>query len=330
MNIRLKFTTITPLLQIDESDIINGIPTVKQKRKEEVYNSTVARYPYYSGNGWRGLLHREVSDLVMKKALDKGIKIDATNFHLLSAGGGSNYQTQDLAVELKIRELNPIASIFGLSLAVEGKLMISDFEPMDKMYRERKDKSGYYSDLIRTASYIKKDELVQGKNGYGRILSLDDLAAYNEENEMVKEQRKDARETGENSVRKLGIQAYNRREYVISGTIFNGYIGAKQELSDIEKGCLLVGIENVTKKQLGSTHNLGFGVVNYMILQEDENGSEREVLVTSTNEKNIFNPISDVRYSNEEKAYIKAFNEWLENITEDNILLSKILKSSIK
>ena len=330
MNLRIRFTTVTPLLQIEESDIVNGIPTTKQKRKEEVYNNTVARFPYFSGNGWRGLLHREISDLVMKKALDKNIKIDATNFHLLSAGGGSNYQTQDLVVELKIRELNPIASIFGLSLAVEGKLMVSDFEPTDKMYKERSNKSGYYSDLIRISSYVKKDELVQGKTGYGRILSLNDLTTYNEENEMVKVQRKDARETGENSVRKLGIQAYNKREYVIAGTIFNGYIGAKKELTDIEKGCLLVGIENVVKKQLGSTHNLGFGVVNYMVLQEDENGSEREVLITSTNEKNIFNPISEVRYSDEERACIKVFNEWLENITEDNILLSKILKSSSK
>ena len=128
----------------------------------------------------------------------------------------------------------------------------------------------------------------------------------------------------------MALKAYNKREYVIAGTIFNGYIGAKEELTDIEKGCLLVGIENVVKKQLGSTHNLGFGVVNYMVLQEDENGSEREVLITSTNEKNIFNPISEVRYSDAERACIKVFNEWLENITEDNILLSKILKSSSK
>lgn len=326
MNYRIRATTVTPLLQIEGSDTLHGVPTVTQKRKEEVYNNTVVRYPYYSGNGWRGLLHREVADIVMKKALEKGIKIDATNFHLLSAGGGSNYQTQDLAVELKIRELNPIASVFGISLAVEGKLMISDLEPTDKMYKEKKDKTGYYSELTKTTSYIKKDSLVQDKTSYGRILSLEDIAAYNEENEMVQEQRKDARETGENTVKKLGIQAYNKREYIVPGATLNGYIGAKKEFTDIEKGMILVGFTKVAKKQLGSTHNLGFGVVNYIITCE-EDGSEREVIVTSTNEKNIFNPVVDFRFSDEEHKCINAFNAWLEEITEDNILLSKTLKS---
>lgn len=325
MDLKVQFSTVTPLLQIEGSDTKNGVPTVTQKRKEEVYNGVVVKYPSYSGNGFRGLLHRIVADLVMQKALFKGIKIDATNFHLLSAGGGSNYQTQDLAVELKIRDLNPIASVFGLSLAVEGKLMVSDFEPTDKMYKERKDKSGYYSDLVRTATYIKKDELIDGKTGYGRILSLEDLIAYNEENAIVQEQRKDARDTGEEKVQKLGIKAYNKREYVVTGATFNGFIGAKKELTDIEKGMILVGLEAITKKQLGSTHNLGYGVVNYIISQEDGSDSQREVIVSSTNERNIFNPLTDTRYSNEEKGYIKAFNDWLENITEENILLSNIL-----
>ncbi len=326
MNYRIRATTVSPLLQIEGSDTLSGVPTVTQKRKEEIFNGTVVKYPYYSGNGWRGLLHREVADVVMKKALEKGIKIDATNFHLLSAGGGSNYQTQDLATELQIRDLNPIASVFGLSLAVEGKLMISDLEPTDKMYKERKDKTGYYSELVKTTAYIKKDSLVQDKTGYGRILSLEDIAAYNEENEMVQEQRKDARETGENSVKKLGIQAYNKREYIVPGTTLNGYIGAKKEFTDIEKGMMLVGFMNIAKKQIGSTHNLGFGIVNYVITCE-ENGSEREVVVTSTNEKNIFNPIVDFRFSDEEQKCINSFNTWLEEITEDNILLSKTLKS---
>lgn len=329
MNLRVRFNTVTPLLQIEASDTINGVPTVTQKRKEEVFNGMVVRYPYYSGNGFRGLLHREIADLVMKKAVFKGIKLDATNFHLLSAGGGSNYQTQDLVVELKLRELNPIASVFGLSLALEGKLMVTDFEPTDKMYRERKDKTGFYSELVKIANYIKKDELIDGKNGYGRILSLDDLIAYNEENEIVQEQRKDARETGE-TVKKLGIKAYNGREYVIAGATFSGYIGAKKELTDIEKGMLLVGLELVSKKQLGSTHNLGFGVVNYIITEDDGTETSREVLTTSTNEKNIFNSHLDTRYTSEEKAYIEAFNEWLENIKEENILLSNVLKSSKK
>lgn len=330
MDLRVQFTTVTPLLQIESSETKNGFPTVTQKRKEEVYNNTVVRYPDYSGNGFRGLLHRIVADKVMQKALLKGIKVDATNFHLLSAGGGSNYQSQDLAVELKIRDLNPVASVFGLSLAVEGKLMVTDFEPTDKMYKEKKDKTGYYSDLIKIATYIKKDELIDGRTGYGRILSLEDLTAYNEENEIVQEQRKDARETGDEKVQKLGIKAYNKREYVVPGATFNGYIGAKKELTDIEKGMILVGLEAITKKQLGSTHNLGYGVVNYIISQEDGSDSQREVIVSSTNEKNIFNPLTDTRFSSEEKGYIQAFNEWLENITEENILLSNILVASKK
>jgi hypothetical protein len=36
MDLKVQFSTVTPLLQIEGSDTINGVPTVTQKRKEEV------------------------------------------------------------------------------------------------------------------------------------------------------------------------------------------------------------------------------------------------------------------------------------------------------
>lgn len=332
---KLELTTVTPFLQIEESgkDFRTGAPKLFAKRKECVVDGKIGRYPFLSGGEYRGLKHREVADIVFAKAIEKGIKLDPTNVHILQAGGGSNFQEQPIDVALKVRELNPIVSVYGVSLAIEGKLMVSDFEPTDKMFTEVKDKDILMSRLIQTQSYIKKDELLASPNTnrYGRVLSVDDLLAYQEENKDVQEQRKSEREdkASTTKTKKLGIQAYNIREYVIPGTKFVGYIGAKWDFTDLEKGMLLVGMERMLKRQLGSSHNVGFGVMEQSIQKVDETGM-LEIMSASKNEKDIFSPITELKLTAEERRCVDVFYDWLENITEENVLLSKTLYASKK
>lgn len=323
MELKIVATCTTPLLQIENSDTVNGVPKVFCKKKECIEDGKIGSYPYYSGNGWRGLLHREIADLVMMKALDKGIKLDATNVHILQAGGGSNFQDQPINIANKVMELNPIASVFGVSLAIEGKLMITDLEPTNKMWRDSSSGNTMYSGLVRTMHYIKKDELLSGGK-YGRILSENDILAYQQDNQDVQEQRSEEREEGKSKTKKLAIQAYNGREYVVPGTQLVGYIGTKYPLTDIEKGMLLVGIERMLKKPIGSTQNLGFGVMEYSIQKEDA-ASTLEIMSATKNVNNIFNSTVEIKLDKNDIACKEAFYQWLENITEENILLSKTL-----
>lgn len=326
MELKIVATCTTPLLQIENSDTFNGVPKVFCKKKECIEDGKIGSYPYYSGNGWRGLLHREIGDLVMMKALEKGIKLDATNVHILLAGGGSNFQEQPINIANKVRELNPIASVFGVSLAIEGKLMITDLEPTNKMWRNSATGDTMYSGLVRTKTYVKKDDILSATK-YARILSEEDILAWQEDNQDVQEQRSDERgEEGKlkSKTKKLSIQAYNALEYIVPGTQLVGYIGAKYPLTDIEKGMLLVGVERMLQKQIGSTTSRGFGVMEYSIQREDES-SMLEIMSASKNSNNIYKPISEIKLDKNDIACKEAFYAWLENIGEENILLSKTL-----
>jgi CRISPR type IV-associated protein Csf2 len=326
INLKILATNVTPLCQSESSDTFNGVPTTFIKKKEEVVDGKIGTYPYYSANGFRGQMHREIADVVMKKALEKGIPVSASTFHMLAAGGGSNYQAQPIAVELAVRELNPIASVFGLSLAVAGKLMVSDLIPIDKHYRVKEGSDTMRSKLINFETYTKKDELLNGaKTKYGRILSEEDIAIYNEDNDDVQEARKNARETKSNEkVVKHSIQSFNQREWIITGTEFEAFIGSKDDFTDIEKGMLLVGLEAMMSKQLGGIVSKGFGIMEYNITTEVEDGN-RDVMGASKNSNNLYAPNVVTQYDANDKKCIAAFNEWLENIEEDNIVLGNTL-----
>lgn len=331
MNIKIIGKTVTPLSQIEDSSTVNGVPTVQIKKQATMVDGDLVNIPLYSGNGWRGQLHREMANEIMVTALSKGIKVDRKDFHINAAGGGSNYQSQELNIVNQVRDLNPICSIFGVSLAVEGKLMISDLVPVDAKIVDGK--YGKYSKIVQTANYIKKDDLLNGETSqYSKILTDEDIEQYNEDNEDVQTARKKEREDedSKSSVGKLSIKAYNAREYIVPGTVLVSHIGSKIEMTSIEKGALLCGVEKMMKKQIGSTQNLGFGVMEYTITIENENGGTSTVMTSVKNENNIYNPIVETFYNDEQKDCIADYKDWLKDITKDSVGISKYMVETVK
>ena len=322
---KVNTKTETELCQTESSSTISGVPTLSIKKKECIEDGKIGSYPYYSGNSWRNILRREIASYITKKI---GCNLKPTDFHLNFAGGGSNYQLQPIEVVKKIRELNPIASMFGASLAIEGKLMVSNLEPQNKFWKETKE--GYrYSALKGVVTYTKKDDLlVTGSvSPYVGFVDAEDREEYLEINADIQEARANARQKEDGDaekIKKANIQSFNKAECIIIGANLTTYLGAKEELTPVEYGMMLKGLELMTKQQLGGLKNKGYGVVSYSITKEDESSS-RTVIESSKNEENIYNPNTETFYSNEEKEAIKAFEDWLENATAENLEISKIL-----
>ena len=182
--INISFQTKSPLCQIDKTEDATSIknPIIKVK-KQKVFvenkhgQKKALSVPIYTGNGFRGMLRRETM-AVMLEALAKnskdGEKLIATpeDYHLMNSGGGNLYQEQPFDVEDKVRELNPQISLFGASLAIKGKLRVSNFVPFEKdkngevfyQFYESKDGEVFSSILADTTIVVRDGILDRDKN----------------------------------------------------------------------------------------------------------------------------------------------------------------------
>jgi len=340
MNVRIQVKNITPLCQIEGNreerfDFLSNeknknpkVDTTTVKTMTILHEGIPVDVPIYTANGFRGLLRRVIGAEIIAKALEKGINVNTTNFHLMMAGGGSNYQAQPFEIEEQVRELNPLISVFGTSLAIEGKLMVTHLVPEEALIRikeEEDDTIRAYSQLLKRFVFIKKDDIIQ-KTKYGRLLSKEDIINWENEVEKSQKQRKEEREIGEKTTKKKTVQSILAKYYVIPNTEFKGFIGNKYPLTDIEEGMLIKGLSKIVKEQLGSTLNLGFGVCDWEI-NIGENGSK---IVAKSKDDNIFDKDISLILSDEDELKVEKYNEWLENLKAENIQLDKILKASKK
>ena len=334
MDIRLKVKNITPIAQIEGSKK-SRVKELGDMEVDEITVKTITKLedgipvniPIYTANGLRGLLRREASSILVEKYLENGGDIKAEDFHLMFAGGGNNFQTQPFDVELKVRELNPVISVFGTSLAIEGKLIVTHLEPENPVIRiqERENGEVYgYSELVRRMIFTKKDDILQ-KTTYGRFLTKEDIIKWEEEVNATQMQRRAERNKDadlvEKKTKKVAIQAVLAKSYIIPNVLFKGFIGEKDNLTDIEKGLLIKALERLVNKQLGSTQNLGFGICDWEI-SLNNTGSK---IIAKTDEENFFKKNINLVLSDEDESYVKKFEDWLESISNENIEISKVL-----
>jgi len=328
----IKFTTITPLVQIE-----NGADTIEIKRMPVFVNvngsEQILKTPIYTANGFRGALRRTSFSLILEAMQKKGIPINslggATNFHLHNAGGGNNYGEQSVAIERKVRELSPHTSVFGASLAVEGKLIVQHFVPMidngdslDYCYYiiQKGDNAGQIrSSAYGTETIVKKDAMLDHTDN-ALLLSDEEIEEWkifvssNNKERTVAKENKDA-----DKVKKATIRHIQACEYIPQGIDLYGAIEYKMELTDIEKGLLIRSLEKMATKRLGGRANTGNGKVAYSI--EFLDGCS----LTTRVDKERINMKVELSLNKEGKACVKAFDEWLEQLTEENIQLDKVL-----
>lgn len=338
--INIKFTTMSPLAQIDKSEAASLIKnsTIKVKtQKTFVENSSGAKKilftPIYTGNGYRGMLRRETM-AVMLEALAKntkdGEKLIASpeDYHLVNAGGGNLYQSQPHDVEKKVRLLNPQISLFGASLAIEGKLKVANFIPYEELdngeyghvFTENSE-GKVYSSILANSTIIVKDGILDGDKN-SQYLTREQITQWinsTSENAKARASARNSEDKKDEKVKKTSMRGAVDREYVAVGVDFFGSITVKAELTNIEKGLLLKGLERSILNNLGSTSSNDFGKVEYIIEIEEES-----ILETSVDKygKCI---ISNKKYSSEVDKYINETDEFLKNITTENFAITNIL-----
>ena len=354
MKLKVRTSAVTPLMQIESSetriDAKSGheknVTTIKTRFV--IDDDSIVKIPIYTGNGFRGLLRRKMSELILEEASRKGIKIDTTNYFLMVAGGGANYQKQDFSVVQRVKELNPVISILGTSLAVPGKLMVTDLIPDYKDYlyvgkkkieeTETDDNQNEFADienntsvpikrcaLIKERTFTKKDDII-GQTKYGRFLSAEDIKQW--EDTMEEEKIKDKEKESD----RLTVQSILNAEYVVPGTKFTGYIATKEDLTEIEYGLLLKGIANLTEEYLGAGSSNGFGIMNYNVYYNDkitgENRNGEEIITSLVDSNNLLSRKISITEREYEQNCIAAFDKWLKSISQDNIDVARLMKST--
>lgn len=327
---------LSPLAQIASSDktqtggiiikvksIITGHPTgmTDESGNEQILP---VRIPCYTANGFRGLLRRKASEIIAEAATDKGLTLTRSNFHLFYAGGGNNY-ANPLSYDTtnKIKELNPIVSLFGASLAVEGLLIVTNLlpdNPMISMHENSKDGSFYAkSGAIRQTTLITKDDILSHTK-YARFLSRHDIEEwekYADKEHNDRDQEKKDKVDKESKTKKTTIKNIFTKEYVIPGLTLHCSISSKQPLNKIEYGLLLRALESTCNEQLGSSVNIGFGYTEYIIRNKSD-----EIIITSSRDPKL---LSDCETTLIEDKNVEAFDKWLDNLKQENISIAELL-----
>jgi len=335
--VKIKFTTRSPLCQIDTSRVEDGksrilIKKLKVNVKNSLGQNIVAETPVYTANGFRGALRREAFAIFLEAIAKKGLKnksgtvMSDINFHLHNAGGGNLHQTQPFEIVDEVRELNPLISLFGASLAVEGKLKVSNLIPFiiddngEEQYylRETKDGNWMYSPIVGDVTLIKRDGLlIRDENS--RYMTVEQIREWQEKNLENLKNRRDARDDKtKDKVKKETIASMIDREYVCEGVDFYGNISFKSSLTDIEKGLLYKALERLSMRSLGSGASNDLGRVDYHINFDDESDYETK--------HDKFGDIDKMkRYSPTVQKCFEALDDFLAKIELKNIEMDEIL-----
>jgi len=342
--IKIAFQTKSPLCQIDKTEdatsIRNSIIRVK-KQKVFIRNKHGARMPLsvpiYTGNGFRGMLRRETM-AVMLEALAKNVKDDEKllgspeDYHLMNSGGGNLYQEQSFDIEDEVRRLNPQISLFGASLAIKGKIRVSNFIPFEKNLDDEvyyqfyeSEKGNVFSSILANTTVVVRDGILD-RDKNSQYLTQEQIQEWLEKSDAnIKARAKDRNSEEEEEddkktkTKKQTIRGVIDREYVAVGIDFFGGISEREKLTEVEKGLLILGLEKAILNNLGSTSANDFGKVEYKITIDEDSS-----IITEVNEYGACT-ISKRNYSKEMKKCIEETKDFLSNISKENFEMTNIL-----
>jgi len=329
--INISFQTKSPLCQISTSED-TSIKIKKQKvLVENKHGRKTSLYvPIYTGNGFRGMLRRETMAVMLEayaKNSKSGEKIMASpeDYHLMNAGGGNAYPNQPFNVEDKVRELNPQISLFGASLAVKGKIRVSNFVPFEKnensdvFYQFYESQEGHvFSSIIGESKIVVRDGILD-RNQNSQYLTREQIEDWLEKNDTNTKERAKDRESDEKNTKKKTMRGLVTREYVAVGVDFFGGISEIEKLTIIEKGLLVLGLERAILNNLGAVSSNDFGKVKYTI--EIDKDSKLETDINKYGQCTI----SSRYYSEELEKCLKETQKFLKNISKETFDIAKLL-----
>jgi len=345
-NFEIDVEVVTPLLQIEPTSSADKDPTtkasmVRTKKRYYAENGKLSKYPFYSANGIRGVLRRNITATIFGALEEKdNNKINVPTAHLYASGGGTsndginalNYAEKEL-----FREANPYLGIFGAGLSdIDGKLSVTDMSPEDKskqmidyLYGVRFDETerqSILSPLINSKSVEEyKERLDQKRKENAKLRKIESdieklqktLEGADEEDSQTLQKIEDLKLEAIKIAEDKGMsyQQVYKAEFIIPGTKLFSSIGTRAGhiFTDIEKGMLLHGLIRISQQQIGSYSRIGWGILNWHV--KDSEG--KTLFKTTSNEKYLLQRNVDI--SEEGKKVLKPFEEYMEKLERESI-----------
>ena len=346
MRIDIRAVTKTPVGIIDSADKGN----IYIKKLVVCIGNTLYEVGYLPANSINGKLRRIMTELLLEKALSKGIKLTPADFSLMNNGGGVNQkknkkknnkdnkgessadadadknkdkkQTKRNAKDLnEIRKLNPVISVFGTGLIISGKIAINNFIPTTDIIEKQVDHRTINFD-IKKPSYIQEmniahmDDLRNVSVTATKVFTLEELQAYQEQIKVDKEDDK------------TSIQMLISKEYIVPGITLHSSIMQLPDrylIEEYEYGLLLKTLEIFAAARVGSTQK-SWGVINYDMFIDGDYGNP--FLQSRSDDEYTFNVNVKPQYTSEQRKAITEADKWLDNISAENINIEKYFKTS--
>lgn len=331
--IKLAIKTVSPVAIIENNDTEAGGNIVTRIKRTAIVNHNadsekkMEYLPYLPANGIRGVLRRLATKKLVAavKENSKVEELKDSDLHAMLSGSGVSKAGLKYKEVDEIREKNPVLSLFGTGIILAGKLNVADVMPQDKTEARN---------FIRRLTFVKVDDILMGTK-FSQIYTKKQIEEWEksvEENSEARKKDRDAKKIAkemnevfneETKTKKSSIQHFAQKEYVASGAMFSGgfYLG---KVTKLELGMFLHALESfVENGRIGSSQNIGFGVVDIHIESVDDSGVGVSMDRIS-DESYIYNAKIEVNFQNEFDEAYKAYAEFLKKATKENIeLISK-------
>lgn len=348
---QIDLEVVTPLLQIEptssnDKDLNTKASMVRTKKRVFIAEGgKLSKYPFFSANGFRGIIRRNIASTLFGALEEKdGKKINVATTHLYSSGGGTSndgINVLNYAEKIDFRKENPFISVFGAGLSdIDGKLSVADMAPEDKskqmvdfLYGVRFDETERQSILTPLIDEESVEEYKQNLSALrkenAKLRKLEDEVAKlqkeldaleEEDSELVKKISDKKLEAAAIAEEKgMSYQQVYKAEFIAPGTKLYSSVGTRggHSLTGIEVGMLLHGLILSSQQSIGSYSRIGWGVLNWHV--KDHEG------------KTLFRSTSDSKYllSREleitEDGYkvMKPFVDYVKSLERDAIFTMK-------
>jgi CRISPR type IV-associated protein Csf2 len=342
--------TVTPLVQtpmqegnsgtdteITRLNVLRDLDTISPKKDGSMPRMVVS-VPIYSGNGFRGLFRRITSSIIFDHFLEQDQFIPMHIGDWFRAGSGrSSFAVVDLAekpegfntqfakvlprdLEYYQQNTNIHSGIFGGGLVCRGNLSVSDLIAVCEESRPILPHFSLPETLPNCYSLIgKKFWSRTSLNKYNDELkwySEEEVDAYFEKLNALAEAKAESKKNKDDTdtkTERLSVQMIGRYEYIVPNTPLAFQMRLKNA-SAAQIGLIVRGFEKFAENpQLGALNRWYFGMVR-MNLQDPENPQRKITIDPSFG--------IECQGFDEEKA---AFDEWLANVTMDDLDIAKTL-----
>ena len=263
--------TVSPLMQMDQNS--------EQRKRFVLVDGVYFNEPFFSANGFRGLLRRvmtkDMVEIIRKK--EPNYKLKAEEFYLYSSGTSTDRKSIDNISwdEIpKLREKAPILSLFGAGLSsISGKCAVSDLKPISNhknikiVQNEDEVEIKKIMPLLQTQVFFRTDDFLKDTI-LKPLVDSEDITTWQKEHikavHTSKEKKKSGetqKETDTNIAQVIDIESI-MPNVTLSNSI-NPLYG--QKFTDIELGLLLKALLELSQMQIGSQKRLGYGVLDWHV-----------------------------------------------------------------